>query len=273
MKFLAILIAIFFYKYWVGENPLKKSLPYHAYLSWVKDRQLPTGFRFGIAVALPTLLVFIAMTQLEDQILGLAGLFISLCVLIYTIEIFETEALFDEQVVWLHDVDDSHLLADVVQKQEDFEVLHIYEMFQSIVPILFWFVILGPAGSLFYALSVWYLESLDADDEETLFLDSVVYWMEFPAALITGLIFCLVGNFGPSFDYWLLSLTDFKESTATRLLRMAGIALDTTDLEYSDDVVGFAKLSEARTREISSLCERSLYGWLGVAAIATIIGI
>jgi len=272
MKFLAILIAIFYYRHWIGGNPLRKLLPTEKYQGWVKHINLPPWFKFGLCVALPTFLLFVVMNQIQDTFFGLMGLVISLGVLIYTIDLLETEALFDEQVLWLRSVDDSHTLADTVQKQEDFEVHHIYEMFQSVVPILFWFILLGPGGSLFYALSTWYLDALSEDDDEVEFVELVVYWLELPAALITGLIFCLVGNFGPGFDYWIVSLTDFKESTAVRLLQMAGISVDTNDVEYSDDVLGFAKLAEARTTEISALCGRSLYGWLGVAAIAIIVG-
>ncbi|MFT5209962.1 MAG: membrane protein required for beta-lactamase induction [Flavobacterium sp.] len=273
MKFLAILIAIFYYKNWVGENPLRKIFPFKGYQEWMSGRGLPPWFRYVLCVAVPALILSILMTQFQGLFLGLVGLLISLCVLAYVIEPHDAEALFDEQIIWLRSVDESHNLADVAQNQEDFEVFHIYEMFQSVVPALFWFVLLGPGASLFYALTIWYLDILDSDDDEIDFLETLVYWMELPAALITGLIFCLVGNFGPGIDYWILSVADFKESTATRLLRMAGISIDTTDVEYSDDVVGFAKLSEARTAEISLLCERSLYGWLGVAAIATIVGL
>lgn len=273
MKFLAILIAIFYYQHWIGENPLRKLVSRTRYQDWVEKRSLPPWFRFGLCVVLPTFILFFVMNQLQGVFLGLIGLLISLGILIYTIELFETEALFDEQVLWLRSVDESHSLADTVQKQEDFEIHHIYEMFQSIVPILFWFILLGPGGSLFYALCIWYLDALPSEDDEIEVVELIVYWLELPAALITGLIFCLVGNFGPGFDYWIMSITDLKESTAVRLLRMAGISVDTTDVEYTDDVLGFAKLAEARTTEISALCERSLYGWLGVSAIAIIIGL
>jgi len=273
MKFLAILIAIFYYQHWIGENPLRKLLPTTRYQEWVKNRTPPPWFKFGLCVVLPTFILFVVMTQIQDMVLGLVGLIISLGILVYTIDLFETEAVFDEQVLWLRSVDDSHTLADTVQRQEDFEIHHIYEMFQSVVPILFWFILLGPAGSLFYALCIWYLDALSQDDEEIEVVELIVYWLELPAALITGLIFCLVGNFGSGIDYWIVSVTDFKESTAVRLLRMAGISIDTGDVEYTDDVLGFAKLAEARTAEISALCERSLYGWLGVAAIAIIVGL
>lgn len=273
MKFLAILIAIFYYKNSVGENPLRKIFPFNGYQEWVSGHGLHPWFRYALCVVVPTLIVSLLIAQFQGLILGLVGLVISLCILAYIIEPHESEALFDEQIIWLRSVDESHSLADVVQEQEDFEVHHIYEMFQSVVPALFWFVLLGPGASLFYALTIWYLDVLESDEEEIDFLETLVYWMELPAALITGLIYCLVGNFGPGIDYWILSITDFKESTATRLLQMAGISIDTTDVEYSDDVVGFAKLSQARTAEISLLCERSLYGWLGVAAIATIVGL
>ena len=159
-----------------------------------------------------------------------------------------------------------------MQRQEDFVVTHIYETFQSIVPVLFWYLLIGPAGALTYALANRYLMALDDDDPEVDLVELIVYWMEWLPVRITSLLFAFVGNFGPCFDFWIMDVLDTKESHAVHLSKMAGIAADESDENFADDVLGFSKFAEHHVNEISVLCDRALYGWIGLAAVVTIIG-
>jgi len=272
MTFLAILIAVFFYRNWFGENPVQKLAPFPRYLSWFIDRNLATHVRYFLCVGLPALLVLVLMAMVGDWLLGLVGLAISLLVLIYAIELFQADSIFGQEIVDLRSISDQAELADVVQRQEDFIVLNIYEMFQSIVPVLFWFLLAGPAAALFYALSIKYLDCLDQDDPEVDLVEQFVYWLEWLPMRITGLLFAFVGNFGTCFDYWLRELTDTQESQAVHLATMAQISVAEFAKPDSESTVGFARFAESSLHELRSLCDRALFGWLGIAAIVTIAG-
>ena len=272
MKFLAILIAIFFYRNWSVENPVQKLVSFPRYLSWFVARNFVTNIRYALCVGLPTLSVLLVVYVIGDWLLGLAGLVVSLFVLLYAIELYAVESIFNQEIATLQSVSEKESLADVVQRQEDFIVTNVYAMFQSIVPALFWFLIAGSAGALFYALSVKYLEALDQDDPEVDMVEQVVYWLEWLPMRLTGLLFAFVGNFGASFDYWLTVLTDTDESQAVHLAALAQISVEEFDDQGAEDVVGFAKFAESNLNELRGLCERSLFGWLGIAAIATIAG-
>jgi len=271
MKFLAVLIMLFFYRNWEGPNPVREAFSFSRYFDWFAEKNLPTYWRFGICVGLPSVLTLIVAASLSDWLQGLLWLLLSLVVLIYATKIYDLDELFDEQVRWLRAVNNDDELADVLQRQEDFQLSHIYDMFQSIVPGLFWFLVLGSAGTLFYVFTVQYLDRLDEDDPEVGLLDTIVYWLEWLPARITGLLFSLVGNFGPTIDYWLNHATDTEESHAVHLSVMASIASEKPP-EHDDDVEGFARFSEYQVHQLKMLCERALFGWLGVAAIVVILG-
>ena len=270
MKFLTILIILFFYRNWHGDNPVRARLSFDSLNSWARNSQLPDNWRFLIAVGGPSLILLVVAGSLEGTLQGLLWLILSLAVLVFCLDLHDVEEEFQEQCARLNAVNENDELADVVQMQEDFQVDHLHGMFQSIVPSLFWFLILGPAGALVYVLSMMYQDQLDDDDPEVEFVDRAVYWLEWVPVRITGLLFCFAGNFGPTFDYWLNQLGDTQESTACHLTTMAGLAAEVPE-EHDDSVVGFAKFAQAHVREMRYLCDRALFGWLGVAALVTIL--
>ncbi|MFT5011708.1 MAG: membrane protein required for beta-lactamase induction [Dinoroseobacter sp.] len=271
MKFLAVLITLFFYRNWQGDNPVRRFFSFTHYYDWFAEKNLPTYWRYMLCVGVPSFVVLVVAYQVSGWLQGLVWLMLSLVVLIYATENIDLDHIFDEQIRWLRNVSHDDDFADVVQHQDEFQMSHIYDMFQGLVPGLFWFLVLGPAGTLFYVFTIKYLDLLDDDDPEVDQLDSIVFWMEWVPVRITGLLFSLVGNFGPTVDYWLNHLTDTEESHAVHLSVMATIASDKPP-EHDDDVEGFARFSEFQTHQLKSLCERALFGWLGVAAVVVILG-
>jgi membrane protein required for beta-lactamase induction len=270
MKFLAVLIILFFYRSWQGDNPVRSAFSFADYYGWFSAKNLTTYWRFGLCVGLPSVLTLIPAAEVSNWLQGIVWLALSLVILIYATEIFDIEQMFDDHVRWLRSVSAEDQMADVVQRQDDFQMTHIYDMFQSIVPGLFWFLIAGPAGTLFYVFTIQYLDRLDEDDPEVDLLDSIVFWMEWVPVRITGVLFSFVGNFGPTMDYWLNHLTDTEESHSVHLSIMASIASEKP--EHEDDVEALARFSEFETHQLKSLCERALFGWLGVAAVVVILG-
>lgn len=270
MKFLAILIVLFFYRNWHGDNPVRGTFSFAPYFSWVSGTELPTSWRYWVAVGVPGLVVYVIAGIFDYSFLGLVWLLISLAVLIYCLDLNDVDQEFEEQSERLQAVTADDNLADVVQMQEDFQVDHLHSMFQGIVPSLFWFLILGPAGALIYFLSLQYQNNLDEDSSEIELTDQVIFWLEWVPVRITGLLFCFAGNFGPTFDYWLSQLADTRESSAYHLTAMAGLAAEIPE-EEDDSVVGFARFAQSHLQEMRFLCDRALFGWLGFAALVTIL--
>ena len=303
MEFLTILIAVFFYQHWVGDNPVQRVILFDRYQGWFIGRNIATTFRFLLCVGTPCIAVFWLAFEIQHWALGLFWLVLSLAVVIYSIELHDTGSLFDDQISWLRSIagedavadadalveadvdadvdvdadadveaDSDNMLANVVQRQEDFVVTTIYDMFQSIIPVLFWFLLIGPAGALLYALSTRYLDCLDLDDPEVDLVEQVVYWMEWLPVRLSGLLLAFLGHFGRGFEYWLEIVVDTRTSNAEHLAALANIAIDESDTATSDDIEGFPKSAEHNLIELQALMERTLYGWVGLAALATIIG-
>ncbi|HIG42816.1 MAG: regulatory signaling modulator protein AmpE [bacterium] len=295
MGFLTILVTVFFYLHWVGDNPVQKAIPFDRYQTWFIGRNIATTFRFLLCVGTPCIVVFWLALEIQHWALGLFWLLLSLAVVIYSIELHDTSSVFDNQISWLQsmggehaiadavvsadyddmpvETDSENMLANVVQRHEDFVVTTIYDMFQSIIPVLFWFLLIGPAGALLYAMSTKYLDCLDLDDPEVDLVEQVVYWMEWLPMRISGLLLAFLGHFGRGFEYWLEIVLDTRTSNAEHLAALANIAIDESDTATSDDIEGFVKSAEHNLNELQALMERTLYGWVGLAALATIIGL
>jgi len=290
MTFLTILIAVIFYRNWFGEHPLSRILPFESVFDWAAERGIKGVALYLSCVGLPVLVLLI----ISGVSGGLVWLLLSLVVVIYSIELYDGDSVFDEHLIWLRDQTsresadasqdssgldgkqvESDCFAEVSQRQEDFILTTTYEVFQSFIPVVFWFILFGPAGALLYALTVRYLDSLDLDSPQIVLMEKVVYWLEWVPARITGLLFAFLANFGPGFEYWLKMLTDVTQPNEVHLSILAGISTNVQDdarpTVESDDLQNYMIQCESHVNDLRTLFERAVFGWSGIAALATVI--
>ncbi|MCB1692689.1 MAG: regulatory signaling modulator protein AmpE [Pseudomonadales bacterium] len=271
MKFLAVLILVFFERNWFGGNPVREVVPFGAYMRFWQERVAAPNVRYLLAVGVPVLVTFFIGVEIRHWFLGLLWLALSVAILIYAIDLDDIPAEFDEHSAWLHAPGDGVGLADAVERQEEFRVDVLTRMFQSLYPALFWFLFFGPAGALFYTLSRQYQDRLEDDDPELDLVLQVTYWMEWPVVRVTGLLFAIVGNFGRCFETWLSIALDVRESTGTVLIDLAEAAVDEVPYDH-DDLEDFATASDVANGTLRDLMSRTIFGWLGVAALVVILG-
>ena len=284
MTFLTILVAVIFYRNWFGEHPLSRFLPVEAILDWASEQGIRGLARYLLCVWVPVFVLLI----LSGISGGLIWLLLSLVIVIYSVELYDSDTVFDEHLIWLRDQqinefaeDDeteqssSDSFADVSQHQEDFILTTTYEVFQSFIPVVFWFILLGPAGALLYALTIRYLDSLELDSPQLALIEQVVYWLEWLPTRITGLLFAFLANFGPGFEYWLKTLTDVSEPNEVHLSILAGIATNVQDQDQpsaeTDNLQNYIAQCETHVNDLRTLFERAIFGWLGIAALMTVI--
>ena len=128
---------------------------------------------------------------------------------------------------------------------------------------------------MLYALTVRYLDSLDLDSPQIVLIEKVVYWLEWVPARITGLLFAFLANFGPGFEYWLKMLTDVTQPNEVHLSILAGISTNVQDdarpTVESDDLQNYMIQCESHVNDLRTLFERAVFGWLGIAALVTVI--
>ena len=166
-------------------------------------------------------------------------------------------------------VSEGRSVSGFMARQKEFQRCTIYDIFQSLHPVVFWFLVLGPAGTLLYILTTMYEDRVQEDDVEAPLVRQVVFWMELPVARLTTLLFALVGNFGSAMSRWLEGALDFSRDNDEFLADMADAAVPALT---PDTIESFVRVHKDRNPELRVLMERSLYGWVGLAAIVAIAG-
>ncbi|MBV1877129.1 MAG: hypothetical protein KUG79_05765 [Pseudomonadales bacterium] len=271
MNFLAILILYFVYRHWYGDNPVQSLIPGRGFKRWLWAMNISPYVRYGLCVSLPAGLVLVILSLFSNALFGLVALSISVLVLVFALKTQSFVSATDEHVVWLQSLTDEADLMDAVQNQEDFLLDNMQAMFEGLVPVLFWFLVMGPVGALLYSISVKYLDLLEQTDTEEPLVEAIVFWAQFVPARITALLFALVGNFGPALSEWRQGLFASQESHAAYLIRIGDIAIAGIDKQYVDNIAVFASKGESDLSALEQLFDRAIYGWLGIAAVVTIV--
>ena len=105
-----------------------------------------------------------------------------------------------------------------------------------------------------------YQEQLGDDENGYSFVDQILYWMEWIPARITGLIFAFLGEFRRGFTALVDSLADIENSNA---LMLSNVLRSSIVVEGDD---------ETHLLELHWLLENTVWGWVAIAAVLTIMG-
>ncbi|MEX1033028.1 MAG: hypothetical protein WDZ30_06675 [Cellvibrionaceae bacterium] len=141
-----------------------------------------------------------------------------------------------------------------------------YRGFERIFAVLFWFVLLGPAGALIYRLSTLYLQAEPGQQQNH---DSARYWLwllEWPAARVLGLSFALTGNFVGCIQAWRDHLWSTAHGTAEVLYHAVLGAL-----QVDEALPASADTTEREFKAVLSLFSRTVIFWLCVLAVITVL--
>ena len=277
MKFLTVLILISYYRNWIGKKPLQDMFPAEGWFSWVGSRFTDEKLRFVISVVLPSIIILFVSIELSGFFLGLFWLVLSIAIVLYGIDIVDMDIVFDDQMLWLRDAQEADDFDQLQQTQANFCRDVTYDVFQSVIPVLFWFLMIGPAGALFFVLGQRYLEHRDEGEEELNFLETIIYWLEWVPSRLTIVLFALLGNFGRTYPLIADSIFDLESPVSTTLHESArSSVLVDRNMSNEDSDQGFDEFrasSETELNDLKILLERSLWGWVGIAALLTILGL
>lgn len=275
MKFLSVFILVTFYRNWMGDHPLKEQIPATLWFSTVSRRVTSLNLNFLVSVVLPSVVLFLISMELQAWFLGLFWLALSVLVLVYCVDLMDTDTAFGDQLIWLRnlqDEDSKHDMEQLQVNQANFSEDITYFVFQNMVPALFWFLLLGPAGALFYSLSRGYLEQFEQHQQDSKLVDPILFWMEWIPARVSILIFALLGEFNRTWEVFVDSILETDVAANVSLSKAADSAIGKRHQEFSN-VEDFVVQTEVELNHLKPLLDRSLWGWLGVAAIMTILGL
>jgi len=242
----------------------------------------------GVALALlpPVLLLALLAWLLRGTAFGLPSLLLGVAVLAWCWGPRD----FDRDVEALIDADDpasralamTHLQAAGGSLREDVPSLVEATVFNALrrwFAVLFWFLLLGPAGALAYRLlalmSVSPMRSLVPADTQVAAL-RVLNWVEWPVAQAMALSMALVGNFDTAWKAWRQAQGE-RWMAGTAFLGAVARASVNADLrEEADDYTGSGLLPVwqrlPELRDAMGMTWRMLLLWLAVLALLVIGG-
>ena len=105
-----------------------------------------------------------------------------------------------------------------------------------------------------------YQGQLGDDENDYSPVGEILYWMEWIPARVTGLIFAFLGEFRRGFAAFLDTLSDTENSHA---LILSNVLRDSIVVEGDD---------ETQLLELQWLLQNTVWGWVAIAAVLTIMG-
>lgn len=136
-----------------------------------------------------------------------------------------------------------------------------YRGFERFFAVVFWFVVIGPIGAWLYRLTqLWQHKYQNPSIEQWLL------WLEWPAARVLALSYAITGNFSACLNGVKGSLLSFSDNAKDTLLPAV-----LGSLSVDDSVPQTRDITRRELEAIARLLSRTLWFWLGVIAIATVL--
>lgn len=326
MKFLVILLVLAINHYWVRDRDLLDDTLFVRLQNWLYLHL--AGFTEGVPgrnwmlpallLVLPTVVLLFILALFHGVLLGLVTLVIHVAVLLvlfdrinmtsFTARYLERWRAGDYEGAFLQ-LQQRELqpaldtCADIPTLHDEFCRFLISSYFERLFAVVFWYLVLGPTGALFYHLAmlcrdkVWQLPGREEDQ----WISRLVYVMEWVPARLLGLTFSLAGDFVAAFrrlnevimdmDRGALNLVHacalaavgFAHKTMlvqdSNTVNAAGrserdaVTMIVVEAEGEVDERVFALRAAQQAEDLLGLLNRSQVIWLSVLALLALYGI
>lgn len=271
MKLLVILLATLVYKNWSGGNPVTSRLSLSFWFNWLNKQKLPGSqlpwVPLLVYLGIPLALMVLIAAIFSDWLVVLVYHLLALLLLVYSLGDWEKLHLAFEQPV---DEDQGKNLEAVFEEAVRSKEEVIYRMFEILFATVAWYLILGPIGLLIYVLLKEYGQA-QSDDQDRGLSQQIIYYAEWIPSRMTCLLFSVTGNFVDTFADWMESLFRWTEPVTQTLVESVNCALSVKPPNPEDGENLTADI-EMEMEEVSLLLDRTVWAWVGVAALVTIMG-
>jgi AmpE protein len=321
VEFLAILVALGILQL-RGSTPLQEDSWYAVYRRWIAGR-LRGIPRQAVLILVPVVAVVLLQRAASGRFFGLAELALFVLVLLYALGRGNVAAaLTDYLQRWSRgdfqaafrqlSTEATGGLPEpdvVVHPQALHELARrrlYYRHFERLFAVLFWFVVLGPAGALAYRIAVLEQEAsrgrtgVPAEPEPAAVVEPVggavddvaaaggvepaldavpaaveesklLRWIEWVPARLAGISFALVGDFDACLYAWQRVLAETRLATAEALERCGNAALTFAAPEAEETTDNLIARGSRELQAIENLNSRALLVWLVLIALLAMI--
>ena len=275
MSLIIILLAIFIERVTNFIRPIRNHFWLENYAQKVMGLLGNNAYIGLITAVLPIVIITAVMQVLLDNLaFGLGGWIFDLVVLLYCLGDSRLREHIEECYKFSTNDNDESASRELLA--EHFGVVHPDEMLgasvfmqafyrgalQRLFSVLFWFVILGPAGCVGYRMIqrlYVHLKNTDMQGAQK-FASWLTFVLDWIPARLLALSFCLVGHFTDIFSEWCAAFKSKLSDTYQVLYRCGHVAIKMD--ENPEPVVVSAQFDEAY-----GLVNRSLFIWLVVLAL------
>ncbi|HEY9036597.1 MAG TPA: regulatory signaling modulator protein AmpE [Pseudomonadales bacterium] len=293
MKFLSLIAVMLLVQYWSVSPSIQRDGLFHAWRGMCQKALsvLPSGAIWAFVVLLPALLAGLAIEMMAGWLWGAVSLALSIALLLYGLgrgdlseqveEYLSSWQQADWQAAWHHA--QSFVSQEALDETADPVQLHqyacraiAYQGFERLFAVVFWFMVLGPAGAVFYRFtSLQARESKGGDDP----LDQqMLYLLEWLPARILAFTCALAGNFNTAMNAIELGWLDMTRSMADFLSTACAGALQWAPMvppDMNDDaaVEAFVSQGQQDVRALMTLLARCGMIWLALIALWQVLRI
>ncbi len=328
MKFLVIVVCLLINHYWRKDRVLPGDAWFVNYQRWLRENllRLPENVRQH-EVIYPLTILFIPIAIFYGFSWAAAGVLLNFITL--GLHVLVLLLAFDrinivqltQRYLALWRAGNFEAAYTLIQEQSrdrvegsfaEYRSLHqkfcdllIASYLERLFVVMFWYLLLGPAGVLLYAMARLYClhegymhaEKWHEGNDATSLMLRLVYILEWPVARAMGLTFSLAGDFVASFSRLRESfMTDIPALRLVRLCAVAALgsvsvrlhseirpaaAADESSAGDIDDIVtgkvepldeGFCEWAARQLEELLSLLVRSQVIWVAVLALLAVYG-
>ena len=287
MEFLTILIVLGLLQLWGSGGPVQQDGWFKNMAQRIANTVLKLSWlRLLLIIGIPVVVVMFFQMLFDSVLLGLLSLLLNVGVLLYSLgrgDFSENiqrylsswnhgnfESAY-EQALQIGNFEPSDEISDHISLHQHVRSAILYGGFERWFSVVFWFLLLGPAGAIFYRLT--YLCSrndiLATPDRQ--FALQIMYFLDWIPVRLLAICFSLTGNFVNSFNHcWRIIFEPVATIKVLESCSLAAISSSDEQKSYPEDQQQFIKYGREELLALQSLLSRSIVCWLVIIAVITL---
>lgn len=282
MTFLAIMIAVVLLQAWGSADRTQYDGWFTAWQARVSRWNLPAGVSLAAQVLLPVVLALLLLGLVEPILFGLPWIALAALLLLYSFGRGDFQGAMGRYRghVYSGDFEAAYLAACQEFDWADTAAVpdtplgvhaliqraYLYEGLQRWFSVLFYFVLLGPAGALTYRLL-----QLSRGGCQSGLVARLLFLLDWVPGRLLAATFTLTGDFIASRDSLLAALGDTGADASSVLYTVGVAALGPDAAIAPDEDAATGPAAAAQNREFNSLLSRSAACWIVVLSLLVLL--